>query len=46
MGQESKLKAGAAGDKERTPSAGCTIRPLPQCRPGSGAGMQGAKPLA
>ena len=45
-GQESKPKAGAAGGKAVTPPAGCAVRPLPQCRAGSSAGMQGAKPLA
>ena len=63
-GQKSKLKAGAAGNKEGTPPAGyrdgnfsqchAGARPPPgawfalisQCRAGSGAGMQGAPPLA
>ena len=45
-GKENKLKAGAAGDKEGTPSCGHLLDRLCKCRPGSAPGMQGAKPLA
>ena len=45
-GQKSKLTAGAAGDKEGKPPTGHHSGRANKCRAGSGAGMQGAKPLA
>ena len=45
-GQKRTLKAGLGGWQSRQATAGCVIRPLFRCRPGSPPGMQGAKPLA
>ena len=39
-------KARLSGNHPPAPPAGRAVRPLPQCRAGSGAGMQGAEPLA
>ena len=44
-GQDNKLKAGAAGDKERTPPAGCTIRPCPNAARVQARGCKGRSPL-
>ena len=45
-GQESKLKAGLAGDKEGKPPAGHHSGKDYKCRKRFNAGVPGAKPLA